>query len=172
LDFCSALAAAGADFLTIHPRTDSQKLRRKPRWELIARLAADLSLPIVANGDIRSSDDVSALLKEGASAVMIGREAARKPWVFSVLHSASAGSIDALAVGIRFLELADTLLPPPWRKPSSRRFFEYYCEQFSFAHHVRCSLASSSDSQAAKAVLADYFAQVPSDRFIEIGPRS
>ncbi|HWR10192.1 MAG TPA: tRNA-dihydrouridine synthase family protein [Rectinemataceae bacterium] len=197
LSFCSGIADAGLDFLSVHPRTDRQKFKRQPRHEITLRLARDLSIPVVANGDIADSGKVLALLGEkGAYAVMIGREAVRRPWIFRdlraelsdarALPSASpmpnAGgaadrlaadrlavdrlAVDRLAIGRRFLELAAALLPEVWQLETCRRFFSYYAETMSFAHHIKYRLMNSPSLERMGGVLTEYFEQVPGDRMV------
>ncbi len=176
LAFCQALAAEGLDFLSLHPRTDDQKFRLSPRHEFSLRIARDISCPLVANGDIASSSQVAALLGTqkanaegpGVYAVMIGREAVRKPWIFSVLRAPLSREkrIDRLELGLRFLALAELYLPRAWQLESARRFFSYYCEQFSFAHHIKFSIINSPNLSVMNQELHSYFSQVPNDRYL------
>jgi len=178
LGFCAGLAAAGLDFIAIHPRTDSQKFKRRARHDITARLARDLAIPVVANGDIGSADAARALFAEGAGAVMIGREAVRRPWIFAALRAELAGvpldrlavagqPLDRLAVALRFLELDAAFLPEKWQLETARRFFDYYCEPLSFAHHIKYKTMNSPTLGAMRATLEEYFSQVPADLAIE-----
>jgi tRNA-dihydrouridine synthase B len=172
LSFCSSIAGAGLDFLTVHPRTDGQKFRRSPRHDYTAWLSRDLSIPIIANGDITSIVQARSLLDKGAAyAVMVGREAVRRPWIFRILRAGiSSGdpcvAIDRLNMGLRFLDLVETLLPEAWRLETSRRFFSYYCEQMSFAHHIKYRMMNSPTIGQMSATLTEYFDQVPDDRMV------
>lgn len=172
LAFCSGLADAGLDFLTVHPRTDGQKFKRSPRYEYIGRLSRDLAVPVVGNGDLTDEASVRSLLAEqGPYAVMIGREAVRRPWIFGLLRRrlsgvGQAGSQDRLAIGLRFLDLVESELPLPWRMESSRRFFSYYCDTLSFAHHIKYKTINSPDLKGMRDSLIEYFDQVPVDRTI------
>ncbi len=175
LSFCSRIAEAGLDFLSVHPRTDGQKFRHLPQHEVTLRLAGDLSIPIVANGDITDLKKALALLGEkGAYAVMIGREAVRRPWIFGTLRTKLQGSlssppVDRLAIGLHFLDLAESALPEAWSLETSRRFFSYYCETMSFAHHIKYRLMNSPSIEAMRAKLGDYFEEVPGDRLLQPG---
>ncbi|TXT47735.1 MAG: dihydrouridine synthase DuS [Spirochaetes bacterium] len=151
--FCQALASKGLDFLTFHPRTDDQKFRRKARHDLSQRLSLDLGIPLVANGDIKSP----------IHSLMIGRQAIRSPWIF-VREPLPPQGFDRLAIGIRFLELVDTLLPLPWKKESCRRFFSYYCDELTFAHHIKYRLVNAPDIPTMEKELSRYFNEVPHDR--------
>ena len=174
LVFCSGLADAGIDFLTVHPRTDDQKFKRSPKYEYIGWLSRDLSVPIVGNGDLTDADSVRSLMAQQAPyAVMIGREAVRRPWIFGLLRTqlSGAGQVedqDRLNIGLRFLELAELELPLPWRLESARRFFSYYCDTLSFAHHIKYKIINSPSLKEMRDTLVEYFVQVPVDRTLKV----
>ncbi len=168
--FCHGLAEAGLDLLTLHPRLDSQKFRRKSRSDYIARLVAELSIPVIGNGDVRSLADWRAMRDSCRPAgIMIGREAVRRPWIFALLRGAARDSgfrieIDRAMVALRFLDLVGEHLPPEWHVKASRAFFHYYSDNFTFAHHLKWKLANAPDIPAMRSILAQYFDQVPQDR--------
>lgn len=170
--YCQKISEAGLDFLTLHPRTDAQKFRRMPRYDLIGRLSRDLSIPVIGNGDITGFDSLVSLIeRQKPYAVMIGREAVRRPWIFRLLGMKMSGSapgfaVDRLSIGLRFIELVEAMVPEPWRIETSRRFFSYYCDTFSFAHHIKFKLINSPDLKEAKKNLTMYFDQVPGDRML------
>lgn len=177
LAFCSGLAAAGLDFIAIHPRTDSQKFKRGARHDITARLARDLPIPIIANGDIASAEAARGLFAKGAAAVMLGREAVRRPWIFAKTRAELSSSAEAsafaprlgglptdrLSVALRFLELDAAFLPEKWQLETARRFFDYYCEPLSFAHHIKYRTMNSPSLGAMRSTLEEYFGQVPGD---------
>jgi tRNA-dihydrouridine synthase len=172
LDFCAAIAEEGLDFLTIHPRVDSQKFRRKPHHDITQRLASDLRIPLIANGDIIDYAGYEGIMKDGnVFAVMIGREAVRRPWVFNLLdaeirEAPTSSPFDRLGIGLRFLELVESMLPEVWRLETSRRFFSYFCEPMSFAHHVKFKLMNCPSLAEMRATLSEYLGQVPNDRMV------
>jgi tRNA-dihydrouridine synthase len=172
LMFTSRLVESGLDFISFHPRMDDQKFRRKPLYDVFGRLANDCSIPLVANGDIKDQAGILELLNsKGAYAAMIGREAVRRPWIFGYIRSEMNGSlkkepIDRYAIALRYVDLVVEMLPRPWHMESCRRFFSYYCETFSFAHHIQYRLVNSDSLDSMRDELRDYFNQVPADRFI------
>lgn len=75
---------AGARLLAIHGRTKEQGYRGEADWGLIEAVAAELTIPVVGNGGIRTCADVAALRKGSpVSGVMIGRAALGYPWLFA-----------------------------------------------------------------------------------------
>jgi nifR3 family TIM-barrel protein len=83
-DMARIVEEAGADAITIHPRTRSQEFSGEARWELISRVKEAVTIPVIGNGDIKTADDARAMMSEtGCDAVMIGRAAYRNPWIFA-----------------------------------------------------------------------------------------
>ena len=170
LDFASGLAEAGLDFLTLHPRLENEKFRRKSRWDYVGRLAAALPIPVLGNGDIRSFSGWMRRKEEaGPAGVMIGREAARRPWIFALLRGKAADpafelKVDLGETAFRFLDLVEKRLPPDFHLSRARRFFFYYTDNFTWAHHLKVKLQNAPDLSAMRGILADYLAEQPGDR--------
>lgn len=83
-DFAQGLEAAGASLITVHGRTRSQYYSGEADWERIAEVVSAVSIPVIANGDVFTPADAGRLLQvSGAAAVMIGRGALGRPWLFS-----------------------------------------------------------------------------------------
>lgn len=71
----------GLQMVTVHGRTRCQFYTGTADWDFIAEVKDSVSIPLVANGDIRSIDDAYACLERtGADAVMIGRASQGRPW--------------------------------------------------------------------------------------------
>lgn len=71
----------GAQLITVHGRTRCQFYTGEADWDFIAAVKDVVSIPLVANGDIRTIDGAYECLRSsGADAVMIGRAAQGKPW--------------------------------------------------------------------------------------------
>lgn len=80
----NALAAqkAGAAALAMHGRTRKQMYTGKADWNILKQVADELTIPFMANGDVRSPEDAKQILEQtGADAVMIGRAAMGNPWM-------------------------------------------------------------------------------------------
>ena len=84
---------AGIQALAIHGRTRDQQYVGVAEYETIAAIKAMLRIPVIANGDIDSPEKARAVLDAtGCDAVMIGRAAQGRPWIFSqVAHYLATG---------------------------------------------------------------------------------
>jgi tRNA-dihydrouridine synthase B len=72
---------AGIRMITVHGRTRCQFYQGSANWAAIRTVKDSVSIPVTANGDIRSFDEADAAFRvSGADAVMIGRGAQGRPW--------------------------------------------------------------------------------------------
>lgn len=119
LDFVQALEAAGADWLTIHARTALQKHSGPASWDLVGEIAAQLQIPVIANGDIQTADDaIKTLTDHGAGGAMIGRAITARPWLLGQI----AWKMQQ-ADPLRYPFVFDK--PPPMTPEAESR--EYFC---------------------------------------------
>ncbi len=171
-DFCGPMAEAGADWLVLHPRLRNEKLRRTGRWDYVRRLGEDLRIPVVGNGDVRSLEDRNARLRDFRPAgVMLGREAVRRPWIFALIRGRERDpsfrlTVDLADTAEKALRLIEEHLPPEFHISRARRFFFYFCDNLSFAHHVRWKIQNSPDLKAVRKALDEYFEEVPGDAVV------
>jgi tRNA-dihydrouridine synthase B len=76
----------GAAAIAVHGRTRTQGLRGQADWDAIAEIRQAVSIPVIANGDVRTTADIERIkVHTGCPAVMIGRGAIGNPWIFSRL---------------------------------------------------------------------------------------
>ena len=84
LDFTKRMEDAGAAMITVHGRTRSMLYSGKADWDMIAKVKANLSVPVIANGDIDSPEAAMKCKKwTGADGIMIGRASFGNPWIFA-----------------------------------------------------------------------------------------
>jgi tRNA-dihydrouridine synthase B len=86
--------SAGVQMLTVHGRTREQGYKGRAEYDTIAAVKAAVRIPVVANGDIRSPENArDVLAATGADAVMIGRAAQGRPWIFrEISHFLATGT--------------------------------------------------------------------------------
>ncbi|WP_223292698.1 tRNA dihydrouridine synthase [Breznakiella homolactica] len=178
LGFCRALESAGVERITLHPRTVKEKFRRRARWEYVARLGNDLSVPVAGNGDIADAADLAEKAGGPWAAVMAGRGAVRFPWIFARARMLEGGesrkqnflgdSIDLAETAARFLDLLVRYQPREFHLSRARRFFAYFCDNLTWAHYVKTLIGREPDISGIAAVLAGYFRDHPEERYISL----
>lgn len=115
LEFTRRMEDNGASAVTVHGRTRSMLYTGAADWDLIARVKQQLSIPVIANGDV--TDAASALRCKKwtkADGIMIGRAAFGDPWIFAEVSAALEDRPiprrpvfqDRVAVAVRQFELA------------------------------------------------------------------
>ena len=85
---------AGVQMLTVHGRTREQGYKGHAEYDTIAAVKQAVSIPVVANGDITSPQKAKEVLRlTGADAIMVGRAAQGRPWIFrEIVHFLATGS--------------------------------------------------------------------------------
>jgi tRNA-dihydrouridine synthase len=198
VEFARALEAAGASFLTLHPRFRRQTYSRPARWSYVGRLREALSIPLYGSGDISDAASVRARVEEsGVEGVMIGRAAAQKPWIFAEIRAERAagdgtaggddtpaarattvsgpgvadGAVDLAVVAERFHELLETMLPEAFFVTRSRRFYAYFLKNLAFGHRLAAQVQHLESYEEIRGRVASYFAEHPEHRALPLGPR-
>ncbi|CAG9466320.1 unnamed protein product [Pedinophyceae sp. YPF-701] len=83
LEVVEALQDTGIAAVSIHGRTKEARYTRAARWDLIRDAVAASQVPVVGNGDVLTHYEARDKLRaSGAHAVMVGRGALIKPWIF------------------------------------------------------------------------------------------
>ena len=79
---------AGIAALTVHGRTRACKFRGEAEYNTIRQVKRSVNIPVIANGDITDAEKAKQVLQfTGADAIMIGRAAQGKPWIFNEIKS-------------------------------------------------------------------------------------
>ena len=158
---------AGATALTLHARTRSDSYGAPANWKYVTDLKSFVStIPVIGNGDVNSPESAKRMLEEtGCDAVMVGRAALGRPWIFAEIN--------------HFLETGEKLPPPriedrltvAWnhlqakiqQMPSEiaairimRKQLSNYVTGLPNAHHVRGELMTAETSGAIRDVFVSY----------------
>ena len=92
LEFTKRMEDNGAAMVTVHGRTRSMLYSGVADWDTIKKVKDQLSVPVIANGDIVDGDSALRCRKRtGADGFMIGRATFGDPWVFTQVKAALAG---------------------------------------------------------------------------------
>jgi len=151
--FCLRLEAEGLDLITLHPRTAKEKFKRKARWEYVSALRKELRIPVAGNGDISSAEEIQRRSKE-CDAVMIGRLALRRPWIFA---DTAPSDTFIEETGLRFLELLSRYQPPEFHLSRARRFFSYFCDNLKWGNYVKNLINRETGILGIQHVWQEYF---------------
>lgn len=83
---------AGAAAIAVHGRTAAQSYSGESDWDLIARVASGVKIPVFGSGDcVEPGDVVARLQRNAAGGVLVGRGALRNPWIFRQAAAMVAG---------------------------------------------------------------------------------
>jgi len=83
---------AGAAAIAVHGRTAAQSYSGQSDWDLIARVASGVSVPVFGSGDCIEPEHIVARAgQRGVGGVLVGRGALRNPWIFRQASEAAAG---------------------------------------------------------------------------------
>lgn len=95
LEIAQIAQDVGIKAVTIHGRSAKQGFKGKSDWGAIADVKKLVSIPVIANGDIFTPQDVLRVMEEtGCNGVMIGRAACGNPWLFKeIQHFLSTGNV-------------------------------------------------------------------------------
>ena len=95
LDFTKRMEDNGAAMIAVHGRTRSMLYSGVADWDMIAKVKSQLSIPVLANGDIVDGESaVKCLKRTGTDGIMIGRATFGDPWIFSEVREALQGNMD------------------------------------------------------------------------------
>jgi tRNA-dihydrouridine synthase B len=85
--------AAGAQVLTLHPRTRTQMYGGAADWGEIAAVVQALEIPVIGNGDIKTGDDALRMHRvTGCAGIMIARGSFGNPWIFAQARALLGGT--------------------------------------------------------------------------------
>lgn len=159
----------GISMLTIHGRTRADLYHGEAEYETIAAVKSSIRIPVVANGDINTPEKAAHVLKvTGADALMIGRAAQGRPWIFrEISHYLNTGKklespeIDEISrimndhliehyafygeyVGLR----------------TARKHIAWYCKGLRNSHAFRHHMNTLETCESQLAAVNNYFAEL------------
>ena len=166
LPLARAFESAGVQMVAVHGRTREQGYKGFAEYDTIAEVKAALRIPVVANGDITSPEKARDVLAyTGADAVMLGRVAQGRPWIFrEVAHFMATGTHLAppLVVEVKRLlldHLLDhyTLYGDFTGVRSARKHIGWYVRALPGGEAFRSAMNQLQDCEAQLKAVNDFF---------------
>jgi tRNA-dihydrouridine synthase len=116
---------AGAAAVAVHGRTAAQSYGGWADWDLVARIADELTIPVFGSGDCIEPEQVIERLRSGVEGVLVGRGVLRNPWILSQAADLAAGrtprAVTLAERGQFLLDYIDLLLNERVREPEGFR---------------------------------------------------
>jgi tRNA-dihydrouridine synthase B len=168
-----AAERAGVAMVTVHGRTREQGFLGKAEHDTVAAVKSELRIPVVANGDIGSPEQAAEVLRRtGADALMVGRAAQGRPWIFGeIAHFLAHGRKPAAPATQdvkRWLlaHLLDhyTLYGEPMGVRTARKHIGWAVRDLPGGSEFRAEMNAIDDCQAQWRALENYFDQL-AERF-------
>ena len=158
----------GLSMLAVHGRTRSQMYNGEADWDKIAEVADAVSIPVIANGDIRCVDSATkAIAASGAAGVMVGRGAQGRPWLLAQIGDALAGRKIRVTPSIRTRhELLRAHLDDmityygPAAMRLARKHISWYAYGLSGAAELRDIANNTTDPEMVFAAVDKFFQQL------------
>ena len=161
-----AAESAGVAMVTVHGRTREQGYKGLAEYDTIAEVKAALNIPVVANGDINSGVKARHVLAyTGADAVMLGRVAQGRPWIFrEVVHFLATGTqlaaplvMDVKRLLIDHLQDHYELYGEFTGVRSARKHIGWYVKALPGGEAFRAGMNLLTDAQAQLRAVGEFF---------------
>ena len=151
LDFTKRMEDNGASMITVHGRTRAQLYSGTADWDYIRKVKEQLSVPVIANGDIVDAQSALRCQKwTGADGLMIGRATFGDPWIFQQVKAAMAGEKIPerpalkyrIAVAVRQFQLSETDHGEHIACLEARKHFAWYLRGVRNASYYKNQISS------------------------------
>ncbi|MFC3716784.1 tRNA dihydrouridine synthase DusB [Luteimonas soli] len=157
---------SGIAALAVHGRTRDQQYKGVAEYDTIAQVKSLLSIPVIANGDIDSPQRAAFVLRHtGADAVMVGRAAQGRPWIFrEIAHHLATGELlpppslaDIRDILLGHLHALHDFYGEPSGVRIARKHLGWYAKDRPENHAFRAVVNRAETADMQLALTRDYF---------------
>ena len=151
LDFTKRMEDNGAALVAVHGRTRSQLYTGVADWDTIRKVKQQLSIPVIANGDITGGEAARKCLNwTGADGLMIGRSVFGDPWIFQEVAAVLKGEdypgrpalAQRIAVAVEQFRLAQQEHGEHIACLEARKHFAWYLRGVSHSSYYKEQISS------------------------------
>jgi len=162
---------SGISMLTIHGRTRADLYHGAAEYETIQAVKSSIKIPVVANGDITTPEKAAQVLKlTGADAIMIGRAAQGRPWIFrEIAHYLATGETLPTPEIAEIQDIMNEHLLDHYAfygeytgLRTARKHIGWYCKGLRNSHHFRQKMNTADDCKTQLQMVNDFFDEMKS----------
>jgi tRNA-dihydrouridine synthase B len=163
---------AGASAVAVHGRTAAQSYSGRADWDLVARIAHDLTIPVFGSGDCVEPHQIIERMDAGVTGVLVGRGVLRNPWILAQASDLTAGrparTVTLEDRGQFLLDYIDLLVHERvdearavthdrWVINKLRALASWYTKGFENGSHLRTRINSAESLAELRAIVYDFF---------------
>ena len=163
---------AGAAAVAVHGRTAAQSYSGEADWDLVARIADDLTIPVFGSGDCVEPEQIVDRLRSGVDGVLVGRGVLRNPWILAQARDLAEGrparTVTMVERGQFLLDYIDLLereridegrveTHDRWVVNKLRALNSWYTKGLENGSHLRVAINSAESIAALRNLIGDFF---------------
>ena len=163
---------AGASAIAIHGRTAAQSYSGSADWDLVARIAADVTIPVFGSGDCIEPQQIVERLRSGVGGILVGRGVLRNPWILAQAADLAAGGAPRLVTledrGRFLLDYIELLLQERvdesralshdrWVINKLRALASWYTKGLDNGSHLRTAINTVDSLPSLRETIATFF---------------